>query len=52
MNQTTQLHQLEQSISMAKVHNSTIKTSKDTCMNQRNLNAITIAAMHKEDGWG
>ena len=52
MNQATQLHQLEQSISMAEVHNSTIKTSKYTCMNQRNLNAITIAAMHKEDGWG
>ena len=52
MNQATQLHQLEQSISMAEVHNSTIKTSKYTCMNQRNLNAITISAMHKEDGWG
>ena len=52
MNQATQLHQLEQSISMTEIHNSTIKSRKYTCMNQRNLNAITIAAMHKEDGWG
>ena len=52
MNQATQLHQLEQSISMIEIHNSTIKSSKYTCMNQRNLNAITIATIHNEDGWG
>ena len=48
-NKTTQLHQSKQSISMIEIHNSTNKSSKYTCMNQRNLNAITIAAMHKED---
>ena len=52
MNQATQLYQSKQSISMAKIHNSTNKSSKYACINQRNLNAITIAAIHNEDGWG
>ena len=51
-NQAAQLHQLKQSISMAEIQNSTNKSSKYTCINQRNLNAITIAAIHNEDGWG
>ena len=51
-NQATQLHQSNQSISMAKIHNSTNKSSKYTYMNQRNLNAITIVAIQNEDGWG
>ena len=52
MNHTTQLHQSKQSISMAKIHNSTNKSSKYTCIDQQNLNAITIAVIHNEDGWG
>ena len=37
---------------MVEIHNSTNISSKYTCINQRNLNAITIAAIHNEDGWG
>ena len=36
-NQATQVHQLKQSITMAKIHNSTNKSSKYTCINQRKL---------------
>ena len=32
--------------------NSTSKSSHNTCINQKNLDAITIAAIQNEDGWG